>query len=291
MNSATRCAGQLIGLLVAVGLLAGLAAAAAIAATVRQADVRPAFGGDGLLVILAIGSDTGPPHRPGDPLHGRADGVHLLAVDPATRRATIVNIPRDSLVSGSKLTDLLTRQGPEGLTATMTAFTGVEIDYWALMTFQSIEKAVAGLGGVEVTIEQPMHDPFSGSNFEPGPRRLSGHEALAFVRDRKSVPGGDFGRTRNHGRLLRAAHAQLREQSTALPALTRKVGLFSRTTVTNIPASELLNLAFLALAIDPAHVRQDALEGSFGTGPGGSSAVHLRTGGSFERIRAGQVGP
>lgn len=283
--------GRLLALVAAVGLLVGVVAAAAVAATAHRADVRPTYGGDGLLTVLAIGSDIGPPHRPGDPLRGRADGVHLLAVDPGTRRATIVNIPRDTFVAGSKLSDLLHHQGPDGLTATMAAFTGVEIDHWALMTFRSIENAVDALDGVEVHIDHPMHDPMSGSNFPPGPRRLRGHEALSYVRDRTSVPGGDFGRTRNHGMLLRAVHAQLREEMADLPAVTRAVGLFSRTTVTNIPAPDLLNLAFLALAVDPADVRHEALQGGFGWGPGGASVVHLRAGDAFDRIRAGQVGP
>lgn len=281
-----------LGALLAVLLvLVGTLTTAAVAAAVHRTNVRPGYGGDGLLVILAIGSDIGPPHRPGNPLRGRSDGVHLIAVDPGNRRATVVDIPRDTLVGGRKLSEQLYHQGPDALAATVTQFTGVNIDYWALMTFRSIENVVDGLDGVQVHVEHPMRDRFSGSNFAPGPQRLRGHQALAFVRDRKSVPGGDFGRSRNHGNLLRAAHAQIRAEASDLPGLTRLIGLFSRNTVTNIPSTQLLPMALLAVQIDPAHVRQDALQGAIGVGAGGASVVHLRPGAAFERIRAGHVGP
>lgn len=283
-------AGRLL-VLATAGVLVVVLASGVLAAAAHHVNVRPTYGSDNLLVILAIGSDLGPPHRAGDPLHGRADGVHLIAVDTQSRRATIVDIPRDTLVAGGKLSDQLFRLGPDGFTGMMAGFTGVEIDFWALMTFRSIENVVDGLDGVQVNVDTPMRDPFSGSNFAPGPRRLRGHEALSFVRDRKSVPGGDFGRSRNHGNLLRFAHAQVRAEASDLPAVTRTVGLFARNTATNIPRTELLQLAYLALAIDPGNVRQVALQGSLGTGAGGASVVHLQPGDAFDRIKAGQVGP
>lgn len=281
---------RLLALLLVAGTVLGLLGAAA-AAVVHRASVHPPHDADGLVVVLAIGSDLGPPHRPGDPRHGRADGVHLLAVDPRGRRATVVDIPRDSLVAGRKLSDQLFFLGPERFTAMMSQFTGVQIDYWALMTFRSIENVVDGLGGVEVQITQPMRDPFSGSNFAPGYQRLAGHQALSYVRDRKSVAGGDFGRSANHGNLMRFVHAQVRTDRHDLPALGRMVALFARNTDTNIPASMLLPLGRLALEIEPTAIRQVSLRGPIGTGPGGASIVHLQPGDAFARITAGQVGP
>lgn len=281
---------RLAALLAAAGLLSGLVAAAA-AAVVYRASIHPLHDDDGLVVVLAIGSDLGPPHRPGDPRHGRADGVHLLAVDPRARRATVVDIPRDTLVAGRKLSDQLFFLGPDGFTAMMSQFTGVQIDYWALMTFRSIENVVDGLGGVEVHVTQPMRDAFSGSNFAPGYQRLAGHQALSYVRDRKSVAGGDFGRSANHGNLMRFVHAQARTARHDLPAMGRMLALFTRNTDSNIPPSLLLPLGRLALEIEPTAIRQISLRGPLGTGPGGASIVHLRPGDAFDRIRAGVVGP
>lgn len=274
-----------------VGCLLGLVGVAAAATIAHRASVHPGHAQDGLLTVLAIGSDIGPPHRPGDPLRGRADGVHLIAVDTASRRATVIDIPRDTYVGGRKLSDLLFFLGPDAFTGAVADYAGVRIDYWALMTFRSIENVVDELGGVQITVDTPMRDAASGSNFAVGPQRLAGHQALSFLRDRKSVPGGDFGRTRNQGNMMRFVHAQVRGDVTDLPQLGRLVALFARNTATNIPPSQLLPFARLALQIEPADVRQTSLQGSIGTAPNGASIVNLHPGDAFDRIRAGQVGP
>ena len=280
-------------ILVAVAAVAVvvLAAGGALATVAHLTVVRSAYSGEGLLTILAIGSDTGPPHRPGNPFSGRADAIHLLAVDPAAKRATIVNIPRDSLVGGRKVNSYLALGGPERLRAEVQAYTGVPIDHWALTTFRGIELITEGLGGIDVVVDEDMRDPFSGSNFRPGPQRFSGQQALAYVRDRKSVAGGDFGRTRHQGDLLRFAHAQVRTRQGSLAELVRLAALFARTTSSSIPERELLPMALLAVEIDPSAVRQVALSGASGVGPAGGSVVRLNVGDTFSRIRSGVVGP
>lgn len=270
----------------AIGLLAG----AAHALTVARASLRPSYGSDDLLVVLAIGSDLGPPHRPGNPLGGRADGVHLIAVDATSKRATIVDFPRDAMIGGTKVNAHLALGGPERLEAELEAYTGIPIDFWALTTFRGIENLVDGLDGVDVVVDAPMRDRFSGSNFAAGPQELRGHQALAYVRDRKSVAGGDFGRARHQGDLLRFAHAQIRSTQSDLPTLVRLTALFLRNTVTNIPREEVLQLAVLATEIDPANVRQVPLHGGIGMRRG-ASVVFLAPGDTFDRIRAGHVGP
>jgi polyisoprenyl-teichoic acid--peptidoglycan teichoic acid transferase len=271
--------------------IATLMVASAIAAVTHRASVRPAWDDDGLLVVLIIGSDIGPPHRPGNPLRGRADGLHLLAVDPATKRATLVNFPRDSLIGGTKVNAHLAHGGPERLKATVQAYTGIPIDYWALTTFRGIENLVDGLGGVDMVLERRLQDVWSGVNLQPGPQTVPGWQALALTRARKNIPGGDFTRSRHHGDLLRAAHAQVRARQSDLATLTRLLALFERNTVADIPRSQLLPLALLALQIDPADVLQVPLSGSIGTTAGGASIVRLAPGDTFQRISDGHVGP
>jgi LCP family protein required for cell wall assembly len=285
-----RLAAAVLAAALALGLVAA-AAAAALAAITHRADVRPAYAQDGPLVILAIGSDIGMPYRSGDPLRGRADGVHLIAVDTAEHKATIVSIPRDSLVAGNKVNAGLAFGGPDRLVANLEAYTGVDIHYWALTTFRGIEEMTRGMGGVEIEIERRMNDPFSGSHFEPGVMRLQSEGALAFLRDRKTFPDGDFSRARNHGRFMAAAHRDLVASQSDLRTLVHRAALFARTTVSNIPQEDLLPLALLALRIDPGDVRLEPLSGGFGTTGGGASIVHLRPGDAFDRIKAGQIGP
>jgi len=82
-----------------------------------------------------------------------------------------------------------TRQAVEDLT-------GVKIDHFAevnLLSFSEISKAV---GGVDVCLKAPTQDRNSGANFQAGPQRISGADALAFVRQRDNLRGGDFDRVR-----------------------------------------------------------------------------------------------
>lgn len=280
-----------LGLLTTAGLLLGLLAAGVAATVLHRADVRPAYRADDLLTILVVGSDVGWPTRPGDELRGRADALHLLAVDTAARRVTIVDIPRDAYIGGDKVNAHLANGGPEALRAQVQAYTGVTIDHWVLTTFHGLERMTAELGGIDIEVERPMSATGTAVTLAPGPQRLGPHEALGFARDRKSLPGGDFDRTRNQGRLLRAAHAQIAAEHTDLMALTRLVAVLIRDTHSSIPRGEVLPLALLATKIAPEDIAQVSLRGGFGRTAGGGSIVHLDAGDVFERIRAGQVGP
>ncbi|WP_410671860.1 LCP family protein [Amycolatopsis sp. cmx-4-68] len=82
-----------------------------------------------------------------------------------------------------------TRQAVEDLT-------GVKIDHFAevnLLSFYEISQAV---GGVDVCLKAPTKDKNSGADFPAGPQRISGADALAFVRQRDNLPGTDLSRVR-----------------------------------------------------------------------------------------------
>ena len=266
------------------------AAFAVQASIVELGSTRPGYGSGDPLVVLAIGSDTGPPHRPTDPLRGNADAIHLLVVDTVGLRATVVDIPRDGIVVGTKVNAHLRLGGPNRLEAALERWSGLAIDFWVLGSFFSLERVVDGLGGLGVVIDAPLNDPFSGSNLAPGHQVLNGQQALAFARDRHSVPSGDIGRSAHQGQLLRWAHAQLRATNPDGPRLLQLVSLLARNTATNIPPAELLPLALLAVQIPAEQVAQVTLSGPTRT-LDGQSALLLQPGGLFGRLAAGQIGP
>lgn len=282
--------GRTLGALVLAVALVGAGAGALVAEVVNQVVVRPGYADDDLLVMLVIGSDQGPHHRPGNPLEGLADAIHLLVVDTRTSRMTIVDLPRDSWIAGSKVNGHLASGGPERLERVLEEWTGLPIDYWILSTFRGMERMVEGLGGIDAVVEHPMHDRYSGTNLEPGAQRLDAQQALAFTRDRRSVPGGDLGRTRNQGLLIRFAHAQMRVHHDDLAQVLRLVQLLAQNTVSNIPPGQLLPLALLALRIEPEAIAQETIRGPTGF-IGAQSIVHAQPGEVFDRLRAGQVGP
>ncbi len=270
-----------------VALLAGNVAATML----HRADLRPAYSKDGILTILVIGSDIGWPDRPGEELRGRADAIHLIAIDTHAKAATVVDFPRDTLVGGTKVNGHLSAGGPERLSAQMAAYTGLPIDFWTLTSFEGLRNMVGAVGGLEIDVERPMTSPDAGANLQPGRQRLDGPSALAFSRDRKSQPRGDFDRTRNQGRMLLAMHEQLLREHADLMSLTRLTAVFLSQTHTNIPRNELVLLGMLATQIPADRILHVPLGGSTGTTAGGSSIVHAAVGDTFDRIRAGTVGP
>lgn len=275
-----------------VGLLAWVAGAALGAAPAARraaaappflqvgrahAEFTPVLDGSEPIFVVVIGSDA----RPGQPVdRERADSIHLVGIDPARGRASILGFPRDSWVEipghgSDKINASMVYGGPEAVVATVEALTGITVDYWALTSFEGFQAMVNDVGGLVVDVPVPMSDPSARSDFEPGVQRLDGADALAFARDRHSLASGDFGRSENQGRLLLAALAQFRKEFAKDPSrLLTWVAAGLRHVQTDLGIGEVLDLAFTATAINPKRVPNMVVPGSTGM-EGGQSVVFL----------------
>lgn len=217
------------------------------------------------ITLLLLGSDEGP-FRNSDPLRGRADVFALLAVSPERDRVTFVNFPRDSRVSvpgrGRTRINACLTSGPQGCVETMAVNWGVEIDHYIVTDFNGLRAAVNRFGGVEVNVDRPV---FHGGTAVPqtGRQRITGEQALAFTRDRKNRPGGDFDRATAQAHLLMEAHRELWNDGSDPARIARTVAILQQTTASDISSSELLRLAFLAMSIEPDQVDQVTLDGGF----------------------------
>jgi LCP family protein required for cell wall assembly len=266
-----------------LGSGAGLPAARALPAVVlgrAHGGYTPALDGRRTITILAVGSDA----RPGQSVLGsRADSIHVIFLNPRRGRAVIVGIPRDSWVSipglgSNKINAAMSSGGPSRLVTTVERNFGARIDYWAVTSFVGIAGMVDRIGGLTVRVPFRMQDPFSGANFQAGLRRLHGRGVLAFARDRHSVPGGDFGRQENGGRVFEAALTQFRKEYRRNPArLLVWIAAGVRYMDTDLRVEELVTLAFTATKIVPVGVRNLVLPGGTAT-IGGRSVVTLSMG-------------
>ena len=229
-----------------------------------------------LQFVLVIGSDA----RPGqDVASQRADSIHLLAVNPATRSGTIVGIPRDSWVEipgrgRSKINDSLARGGPKLVAETVRRLTGLPVHYYVLTGFAGLPALVDDLGGVDVYVERRMNDRDSGARFTAGWHHFNGAEALAYSRDRHDVPGGDFGRSENHGNLMLAALGKMRSEVADDGGIDLWLSVLRRHVQLDVPAGELPRLAALARSIDPTAIANVVLPGRAGSARG-ASVVYL----------------
>ncbi len=239
-----------------------------------HASYTPSLTGNKPIFILVIGSGA----RPGDDVvHSLADSIHLVGINPALHEATILNIPRDSWVNipgygSNKINAAMTAGGPPLLIQTIESLTGIKIGYYALTTFWGMTTLINNVKGLTVDVPCAMVDHYSGANLQAGVQHLNGHDVLAFSRDRHSLLSGDFGRTTNAGSVILAALAQFRKEYTKNPsALLTWLGAGLRNIQTDIPLSELLDLAFTAYQIKVPNVQNVTLPGS--TGMQGSLSV------------------
>lgn len=242
-----------------------------------HAGYTPSLTGSKPVVILAIGSGA----RPGeDVMRSLGDSLHLIFLNPASKRAVLVGVPRDSYLpipgrGTGKINSSMVYGGPELMVQTMEQNFGVTIDYWALTTFWGFTDMINAVGGLTVDVPFPMVDSFSRTDFSPGVQKLTGPEALAFSRDRHSLEEGDFARQENGGRLFLAALAQFKKQFKSDQArLFTWLGAGMRNIETEMPLSEVMSLAFTASKVPTTRVQNVVLLGGTDT-IGGISVVTL----------------
>lgn len=248
----------------------------------------PSFPSGRPFFVAAIGSDARP--NVCEPVERcLADSIHIIGVNPKRKSASIVGIPRDSFVEipgygTQKINNALSIGGPELVVETLEVMADVEIDHWFLTSFEGFRHMITEVGGLEVEIPYPMSDASSGATFDAGLHRLDGPQALAFSRNRKDVPNGDFSRTENQGLLMVAALAQLRQEVRREPArLFTWLIAGAKFTQTEVTLEGLYELALATIAIDPKRVVNIALPGGIGTA-GEASIVTI--GGEAEAVLA-----
>ena len=164
---------------------------------------------DGGFNVLVVGSDTREGQGEGfEFVDTELNDVNLLVhVAENHDHAVVVSFPRDLLLDvpaclqpdGSESTPremapLNTTMSIGGLPCVVTTLeqaTGLDIGYAGLMTFAGVAQLSTAVGGVEICVDAPLIDPWSGINLpEAGFHTLEGYEALAFLRTRKGVGDG-----------------------------------------------------------------------------------------------------
>jgi LCP family protein required for cell wall assembly len=120
--------------------------------------------------------------------------------------------------SGESDQQTLEREGREtGRAATLRAvrnLTGVPIDYFAEVNLAGFYDVTNALGGVQVCLNAPVQDDYSGADFPAGPQRLDAAQALAFVRQRHGLDNGDLDRTHRQQAFLASVLHQLAQVGT-----------------------------------------------------------------------------
>ncbi len=247
--------------------------------------------GDEPKLLLVLGSDA----RPGQNQQTlRADSIHILALFPTANGGTIVGFPRDAYISkdiiaaanesvglprnrlpsgGTKFTHVMASRGPEIMLATARELTGLPIAGYVVTGFHGFEDLINVLGGLTITLPNRITVGFDEvPSFRAGEQFLSGARTLLLSRIRKTIPGGDFGRSFNQGLVILAAMVEV--QLRGIDALPDLLAMLVEHTWTDLPAGELLTLGAAGLLMDPAGLENLVLPGDLGN-IGGASVVLL----------------
>ncbi|MFF4685745.1 LCP family protein [Streptomyces sp. NPDC001307] len=185
----------------------------------------------GSLNILVLGSDSrsGKANKElggGDSSGARSDTAMVVHIDAGRTRATVVSIPRDTLVTrpscplssggstapayGAMFNTAYAVGGPVCAVKTVESITDVRMDHYIEIDFSGFAKLVDALGGVDVTTTQDIDDDQSHLHLKAGPHHLGGKQALALARTRHGIgDGSDLGRIGLQQMLIKALLEQM----------------------------------------------------------------------------------
>jgi LCP family protein required for cell wall assembly len=84
--------------------------------------------------------------------------------------------------------------GAQLLVTVVQNMTGLTIDHYVRVSLLGFYNIVNALGPVQVCLNHAVNDPYSGINLPAGESTLNAQQALAFVRQRHGLAGGDLDR-------------------------------------------------------------------------------------------------
>jgi LCP family protein required for cell wall assembly len=192
--------------------------------------------------------------RAGDEEATNTDTIILIRIPNNGRSATAISIPRDSYVQApdlgktkingvygqtreAKRTSLVkagvsaadaaaqgTEAGREALIKTVGELTGVTVDHYAEIGLLGFALIADALGGVDVCLKDAVYEPLSGADFPAGQQRLSGPQALSFVRQRHELPRGDLDRVvRQQVVMASLAHRVISGKTLSSPSTVKRL--------------------------------------------------------------------
>ncbi|MEU8538965.1 LCP family protein [Streptomyces sp. NPDC048717] len=208
--------------------------------------------------ILVLGSDSraGANHAYGKDEGGaRSDTAMVVHVYPGHTKASVVSIPRDTLVdrpacAGAEGAAVPAEHrvmfntayevgGPACAVKTVESMSGIRMDHYIEVDFAGFTKLIDQLGGVEITTTRPIKDGKSHLDLAPGTHTLDGERSLGLVRTRKSVgDGSDLGRIQLQQAFMKAFIQQVKSVG-VFSSPTKLFGIADTATKAITPDSEL----------------------------------------------------
>lgn len=227
------------------------------------------------ITILLLGADL----SAGDGT-SRTDTIMLVNIDPQTKSARILSIPRDVKVvipgygidkinAAFALGDFNKVQGGGAglMIRTIEANFGIPIHAFVQIDFNGFIQMIDTVGGIYLDVPYPILDSsypaenfnYQRIHFSPGWQHLDGEDALVYARTRHQ--DGDTSRSTRQQQVLLA----LRDQHLSADLITqlpKLIGDFGDTVRTDISISDAIRLAQLAMEVPRENIQQLRIDGA-----------------------------
>ena len=225
--------------------------------------------------ILVMGLDRRP--REGQS-PSRSDTMFVLTIDPQTKTAGILGIPRDLYVDipdgdGGYFEDRINTAlvygevndykggGHQLAIDTVEHNLGVKIGHYVIIDFEGFKEVIDALGGIDVDVPTYVSDPtyswtelpgdYDPQEFEPGLQHMDGEKALAYARIRQN--SDDLDRIQRQQRIIFA----VMDKALSLNVLRNALELWNKykdAIDTDINDIQLAGFAKLAADISPEKI-------------------------------------
>src|SRR5690606_5225250 len=245
----------------------------------------PVWDGSSRINIVFFGLRSQDLSAPDCPLC--TDTIIVLTVDPLTKTAGMLSIPRDLWVNipgygYSRINtawaigeaDKVPGGGAQLALQTISQFLGVPLHYYVQVDFGTFVSFINLIGGIDVYVEERMVlDPAGPGQdhfvLKPGDyRHLNGKRALAYARCRdesKGCRGGDFGRAARQQQVIMAIRDKVFDPTYFPTLLTQAPQIyltFASGIQTNLSFEDAMKLAILVQEIPTEQIQQRVIDPS-----------------------------
>jgi polyisoprenyl-teichoic acid--peptidoglycan teichoic acid transferase len=209
----------------------------------------------------------------------RTDTLMLITVNPGSRTAAMLSLPRDLWVNipgydyGKINTAYFLGEayqepggGPGLAMLTVEELLDIDIHFYAQVDFSAFERFIDEIGGIEVEVPEVIEvDPIGPGNtvvLQPGRQVLQGPVALAYARSRNTI-GNDFDRAARQQQVIMAVRDRILSLD-ILKTLIQKSPILYRELSsgvnTNMTLQQVISLAWTASQIPVENIRREVVD-------------------------------
>jgi len=253
-------------------------------AVVPPSELPPAWDGASRVNILVMGLDYGDwaADRNGP---SRTDSMILLTIDPITKTAGMLSLPRDLWVNipgfdhgrintAHALGDSykLPGGGPALAAKTVENFLGVPVQYYAVISFDAFTRMVDEIGCINIWAFEDLDiDPLGKGNTihltKDKGYCMEGATLLAYARNRKTL-GGDVDRAKRTQQVIIALKDAVMDPANFTTLLSKAPALYQELASgikTNLSFDDAMKLAMLVKDVSTENIKSNVIDYSMAT--------------------------